>query len=118
MYVHAKTIQTPEVQELRREAGRWLKALRESRGLSQRKLAERVGVYYYTFISQIEAGRGKVPPDSYEIWARALDMPPRDFVIHLMQYYDPITHGILYGAEHAAQPCEAQMAGQAVSSVA
>jgi len=34
--------------ELRRVLGCWLKELREARGLSQRELAEKVGVEYYT----------------------------------------------------------------------
>ena len=36
MYTHAQHRSDPEVQELRRTAGHWLKALREKRGLSQR----------------------------------------------------------------------------------
>jgi len=35
---------------LRRDAGQWLKQLRETQGLSQRDLAEKVDVEYYTFI--------------------------------------------------------------------
>jgi transcriptional regulator with XRE-family HTH domain len=53
------------VQELRRAGGEWLRKLRERRGLSQRDLAKLVGVEYYTFISQIEMGRGRVRADHY-----------------------------------------------------
>ena len=47
--------------ELRKRAGSWLRARRSELGLSQRELAVRVNMEYYTFISQIEAGRGRIP---------------------------------------------------------
>jgi hypothetical protein len=53
---------------------------------------------YYTFISQLEVGRGRIPPDRYEIWAEALGMNPSAFVKNLMRYYDPETYRILFGA--------------------
>ena len=82
--------------ELRREAGRWLKERREQSGLSQRQLAEKVGTEYYTFISQLETGRGRVPSDKYRIGADALQMSPRDFVLALLPYYDPHTYEVLF----------------------
>lgn len=85
-----------EAQLLRRQAGRWLKEKREEQGLSQRQLAEMLGLEYYTFISQLETGRGRIPPERYEDWARSLGMHPRDFVFVLMRYYDPITFAILF----------------------
>lgn len=97
MYAHPQQSAHHDVQRLRREAGRWLKELREKRGLSQRELAVEVGVEYYTFISQLEVGRGRIPPDRYEAWAKALGMDPADFVKHLMQYYDPETYRLLFG---------------------
>lgn len=86
-----------EVARLRQEAGHWLKGLREATGLSQRQFAAKVGVDYYTFISQIEAGRGRIPPDRYEAWADALGVNPANFVRELMRYYDPHTYRILFG---------------------
>jgi ribosome-binding protein aMBF1 (putative translation factor) len=82
--------------ELRRQAGRWLRELREARGLSQRGLADRVGAEYYTFISQLESGRGRIPPDRYTAWATALGVEPKIFVQTLMRYYDPVTYGIVF----------------------
>jgi transcriptional regulator with XRE-family HTH domain len=87
----------PEVQELRRLAGVWLKERRERRGLSQRQLAKLIGAEYYTFVSQLENGRGRIPPDRYLEWATALDIEPAEFVRTLMRYYDPVTHRILFG---------------------
>jgi transcriptional regulator with XRE-family HTH domain len=102
MYLHQQRRQDSETQELRRAAGRWLRGLREARGLSQRELAERVGTEYYSFISQLETGRGRIPPDRYRVWAEALGVPPAAFVRDLMGYYDPVTHAILFGDDTAA----------------
>lgn len=96
MYAHPQQRADHDVQKLRREAGKWLKSLREARGLSQRQLADLVGVDYYTFISQLEAGRGRIPPNRYVQWAEAFEMTPKDFVRELMRYYDPVTHDILF----------------------
>jgi transcriptional regulator with XRE-family HTH domain len=97
VYTHAQSRSDPKVQELRREAGAWLKELRERRGLSQRQLATMLGTEYYTFISQLETGRGRIPPDRYQAWADALELDAADFVKALMRYYDPVTYGILFG---------------------
>ncbi|MFN3460300.1 MAG: helix-turn-helix domain-containing protein [Oceanibaculum sp.] len=82
---------------LRQEAGQWLKHLRESRKLTQRELAERVNINYYTFISQIEAGKGRVPPESYQLWADALGVDRVEFVKCLLSFYDPFTYRALFG---------------------
>ncbi len=98
MYGNPQKRSASEVQDLRREGGRWLKDMREAAGLSQRQLAAKVGADYYTFISQLETGRGRIPPDRYTDWAKALGMPDKDFVREVLRFYDPITHGILFGA--------------------
>lgn len=96
MYSNPQKRSAADVQDLRKEGGRWLKELRETAGLSQRELAAKVGAEYYTFISQLETGRGRIPPDRYISWAQALGLAPRDFVRDLMRYYDPLTHAILF----------------------
>ena len=99
MYTHPQRRSAKLTQKLRQEAGRWLRELREQRGLSQRDLAQKVGAEYYTFISQLEHGRGRIPPDRYLVWARALAVEPREFVQGLMSYYDPVTYDIVFGRE-------------------
>jgi transcriptional regulator with XRE-family HTH domain len=99
MYTHAQRVKEPEVQELRKAAGALLKSLREQQRLSQRQLAELVGVEYYTFISQLETGRGRIPPDRSEIWAEALGVDVRLFTKAMVFYYDPITYRHLFGDE-------------------
>ena len=97
MRSNPRKLSSDEVAELRREAGRYLRELRESRGLSQRGLAELVGAEYYSLISQLEMGRWRIPPDRYSVWAKALGIEKKEFVRSLMQYYDPITYAILFG---------------------
>lgn len=96
MYGNPQRRNAADVQDLRREGGRWLKEQRETAGLSQRQLAAKVGADYYTFISQLETGRGRIPPDRYRDWAQALGVPERDFVRELLRFYDPITFEILF----------------------
>ena len=83
--------------DLRVHAGTWLRARREERNLSQRELAEKVGALYYTFISQIEAGRGRIPADRYAAWAEALNIEPRAFAICMLKFYEPATHALIFG---------------------
>jgi ribosome-binding protein aMBF1 (putative translation factor) len=90
---------TKQRRKLRNSAGRWLRELREKRGLSQRELAQKVGAEYYTLISQLEHGRGRIAPDRYLVWAKALGVEPREFVRQLMFYYDPVTYDIIFGRE-------------------
>ena len=97
MYGNPQRLAVTQVQELRREGGRWLKRCREDAGLSQRQLAEAVGAEYYTFISQLESGRGRIPPDRYHVWAQALKIPPKGFVRDILSFYDPVTYEILFG---------------------
>lgn len=99
-YLHVQRFQDVRTQELRRAAGRWLRSLREARKLSQRELAERIGTENHSFISQLEAGRCRIPPDRYRAWATALDLPPAEFVRDLLQFYDPITYSILFNVEN------------------
>ena len=96
MYSNLQKVSDPEVQELRFAGGLWLKGLREMAGLSQRELAHRTGITYYTFISQLENGRGRLPPDRYEIWAEALEIEVKVLVRGIMKYYDPITYRIIF----------------------
>jgi len=98
VHLPPKGLSTKGAKELRKQAGLWLRELRENCGLSQRQLADKVGAEYYTFISQLETGRGRIPPDRYLVWATALKVEPQEFVRTLMSYYDPVTYKILFGS--------------------
>ena len=97
MYAHPQQRVDYDTHVLRRQAGAWLRELRTGHNLSQRDLARLVGVEYYSFIAQLEAGRGRVPPDRYETWARALGVNVQAFTRRLMAYYDPVTYKLLFG---------------------
>jgi transcriptional regulator with XRE-family HTH domain len=101
MFRNIQNIDDPAVKKLRRQGGLWLKGLREESNLTQREFAELVGADYYTFISQIENGRGRVPPDKYRLWAKHLNITPKEFVKGIMRYYDPVTYDILFSDEDA-----------------
>lgn len=84
---------------LRRVGGAWLKEKREAAGLSQRELASRVGIEYYTFISQIEGGRGRVPAERFEAYAAALRVSPREFTMTMLRYNEPVIFRLLSEAQ-------------------
>ncbi len=87
----------PEEAKLRRrEAGTWLKQLRQRAGMSQMQLADRLGYKYYTFIAQVENGHGRVPTEGMEAWSLALGEEPSAFARHLLAYYDPELHRLLF----------------------
>lgn len=86
----------PQAKRHRKQAGTWLKDLRHRAGLSQIELAEKLGFKYYTFISQVENGFGRVPTESMEAWARALDVRPAEFARTLLSYYEPELHRLLF----------------------
>jgi len=85
-----------QTKQLRKQAGTWLKELRARAGLSQIQLAAALGFKYYTFISQVENGFGRVPTESLEKWARALGVDPSSFARELLSYYDPELHRLLF----------------------
>ncbi|WP_354669091.1 helix-turn-helix transcriptional regulator [Rhizobium sp. SSA_523] len=100
---------------LRRECGAWLKERREAAGLSQRDIAAKVGIEYYTFISQIEAGRGRVPPERYEAYAKGLNVDPREFTMTMLRYNEPIMYDLLFKDEQKAG--SVQTSGPALSDL-
>ena len=86
-----------ELRTLRQEMGKWLRQLREARGFSQRDLATALSLEYYTFISQLENGRGRIPPARYGEWADALGIDRKQFVTQVLYFTEPHTYDILFG---------------------
>ena len=89
----------PDARQLRKQAGDWLKQRRADAGLSQVDLAARLGLKYYTFISQVENGFSRVPTAAMAAWATALGLEPAAFAKHLLLYYEPELYRLLFGAE-------------------
>jgi len=84
---------------LRKKAGGWLKAAREAAGLTQAELAEKVGLRYYTFVSQVESGHGRVPIEAQGAWAKAVGVEESEFARLLLGLYDPELYRLLFGDE-------------------
>ena len=89
----------PEAKQLRKLAGDWLKLRRADAELSQADLAARLGLKYYTFISQVENGFSRVPTEIMGAWASELGLEPAPFARHLLMYYEPELYRLLFGAE-------------------
>ena len=78
------------------QLGQRVRTMRAVRGMSRKVLAKVSGISE-RYIAQLEAGRGRIPPDRYLHWAEALGVEPRYFVRTLLRYYDPVTYAILFG---------------------
>lgn len=89
------------LKQRRKQAGTWLKALREQAGLTQMDVANRVGFKYYAFVSQVENGFSRLPTEKLEVWARTVGVAPPRFARQLMSFYEPELHRILYEGDHA-----------------
>ena len=89
-----RTVRTTD--EERKSAGQFLRDRRLDAGITQRDLARALGLGYSQMVSQIEAGKARVPPARYVEYATALKMDPKDFVKELLRYYDPDAWRILF----------------------
>ena len=65
--------------------------------ITQRALADKLKLDYYTFISQVETGAARVPPEAQVAWAKALEVDSQEFAKKLLSYYDPHTHRAIFG---------------------
>ncbi len=60
----------------------------------------RLKLKYYTFISQVENGFSRVPTELMGAWAEELGVEQRVFARHLLMYYEPELHRLLFRAEN------------------
>lgn len=88
-------VRAAETKVLRRDAGRWLKGVREAAGMTQAELAGRLGLRYYTFVSQVEGGVGRLPIELQAAWAEALGLDPGEFAWTLLRHYEPELYRLL-----------------------
>ncbi|MEM8596105.1 MAG: helix-turn-helix transcriptional regulator [Pseudomonadota bacterium] len=84
-----------DTKDLRRQLGRWLKERRESRGMTQADLAEKLGLRYYSFVSQVENGLGRIPQDLYAPWAEAIDIDRSTFGWTVLAHLEPGLYRLL-----------------------
>ena len=95
----------------RSREGRPDKTAREQAKLTQAELAERVGLRYYTFVSQVESGLGRLPIETQGAWAQALGLEPGAFAKTLLRYYEPELYRLLFDAGRAASQPRDRAAG-------
>jgi transcriptional regulator with XRE-family HTH domain len=74
----------------------FLRDRRLAAGMTQADIARILGLGNTQMVSQIEAGKARVPPARYVEYATALKMNPKDFVAELLRYYDPEAWRILF----------------------
>lgn len=105
MYSHPQHgMDKDEVAASRQEGGKWLRYLRHQAGLSQRELSDRLGEGNYSFLSQLESGKGRPPLGKMKAWARALGVSDEEFAKGILRFYDPITFEMLFGPKEQQEP--------------
>lgn len=94
--------------------GALIKAAREKTGLTQKAVADAVGLNYYTMISQMELGYVTVPP---ALWVRlpdVLGMDRQDFVLRCLSANLPEVYEALFankGRQEVADALRAFLKG-------
>ncbi len=87
--VSEKTQESELAREQRRQLGRIQKTCRAAKGLTQADLAEVLGLKYYSFISQVENGLGRIPQSLYVPWADALSVDSQAFCWCVLAHVEP-----------------------------
>jgi transcriptional regulator with XRE-family HTH domain len=87
-----------ELKDARKKAGEWLKKLRTDAGITQLELAQACGYEYPSFMSQIEAGKGRIPPEKYEMFAKSYKVDTKWFAQNLLHFTDPYMHRMLFSS--------------------
>jgi transcriptional regulator with XRE-family HTH domain len=90
-----KDASSEEAKLMRKKGGRWLAVLRNAVGLTQKDLANILDLDFYTFISQLENGVGRIPPNLLIRYANAVGVDPRVFALRVVKFYDPHLHEAL-----------------------
>lgn len=89
---------------LRRDLGDWLRQRRQDAGLTQADLAGRLGIRYYSFVSQVEHGIGRIPQDLYGPWAEALGLDRRRFAVTILRHLEPGLYELIDDEPEQAAP--------------
>lgn len=95
--------QHPDAAVLRKQAGKYVKGLREAAGLTQMEVTKKIGVDYYTLVSQVERGLARIPPDKIADWADAVGVDRKMFAQRLLEHYDPFMWQMLFGPERKSR---------------
>lgn len=98
---------------LRKQAGVYLKHLREEAELTQLQLAKELGLDYAQMVSHVEIGKARVPPDKIIPWAQAVKKDPREVARELLKFYDPYMWQALFGGTSSGSKTTGQRSGGA-----
>ena len=79
--------------------GQWLKRKREEAGLTLLDVSKLLGIKYYSSISNLEHGVGRIPPSRYRDFALALKMDEKEFASELLRHYHPELYKMLFGGD-------------------
>lgn len=82
---------------MRRRFGAWLKEARETAGLTQRDMAERLDYAYPTTISVIERGVSPMPAAEIKEWAEVLRVDLQTLADWYLYFQNPFVYAALYG---------------------
>jgi len=92
--------------ENRKKFGKLIKECRIAADLTQKDIADAIGLPYYTMISQFENGYSRIPPDLFKKYAKALKVDEFLFVKENLRYNDPHTFSSLFGREKALKAAD------------
>lgn len=87
--------------------GALLRDAREKSGLTQKAVADAVGLNYYTMISQMELGYVTVPPALWVKLPEVLGMDRQDFVLRCLSATMPDVYEALFGAKGRQEVADA-----------
>jgi transcriptional regulator with XRE-family HTH domain len=85
---------------MRRRFGAYVKGLRVDAALTQQQVAKALGYEYYTFVSQIERGFARVPPEDIQKWAKVLRVDVSEFAKRVLFFFDPYTYHAIFGGKN------------------
>jgi len=86
------------VKRLQLEFGAYMASLREARGMTQKQVADLVGVTD-NHVSDIENGVRKISPERYEQFAKVFGVDRHEFGKRVLFHYDPFAYKLLFGGK-------------------
>ncbi len=92
--------------------GALIRAAREKAGLTQKAVADAVGLNYYTMISQMELGYVTVPAGLWVKLPDVLGLDRQDFVLRCLSAHQPEVYEALFGTKGRNDVAEALRALQ------
>ena len=82
----------------RKNFGQMIQQRRQEIDMTQPELAEKTNQKFFTFVSNVENGRAKIPTVDLKIWARALKVNRNQFVQNYLFAADPPLYNALFSA--------------------